>query len=1296
MFLRKLFIWAILCHFLIPSTVIASSNQNQKQEKPVLEQRNYPNFQGQHISTENYHALLQQTFKNYQLFYIPTNKLHRYLQNTTKDGLANIRLTLGNNYAWTMQLQQNELRSATYKAKSLAKKGIVDLAMQPCIYYKGHLQNGASVRLSIDEGFMYGSLSSTSKNGDAINNQTYIEPLRNFVADAPADYFIVYQATDVQVDNNPKHQCLHHQVQQKKAAINPNTTKNGASNTQATTAPLTSNISQRIANPNLPNSPASPAFLEEPECWELIEFAIASDYSLFQEKGSFENVVKYQLSILNVVQAFYEPLYLNVQVSEHVISDCSTCDYWGDSSDPYVLLPDFIAWANDDNADNFDNPHDVGQLWTNKSLSSVIGLADIGTMCSDNKYSLIEDYTNKFSSMTVLSAHELGHSLGADHDLSSYLQIMYPSITSLAMGFGDVSINAINTHIASIDCLTDCPRCPAVTEANYSNYTGTSVSLSWNGQTIRYHITVLELITKQEFLSADVLGQTFNLSNLSPCYGYEVWVEPICNDGSYGPGSIIKIEEVMIDNIVINPLSENDINISWDWVTYPINFEVIHDASNSAVVSTTLTGTNNYTITGLSPCSSYTVNIETDCGNGITGIPSTINFDAVNAYSIYPNLISPNQAEIVFFSDNLNYEFNLKVREQGTTNWLFEEPAAVPNTGGLADAYIVDGLNPCTTYEIELYPICAGGTYGMAQTSTFQTSSIEVKYAVPKNCNPNTATYDLELIVEYNTLSNVSTGFNVNVDGIDYTIDYTASPQVVVIPDIPSSGFYTVDVEVSDLVYPSCNSETSYESLRPTCNCTNIMSESFDACTLPEGWAVSTIGGNPNATWQWGTTSDGHSLNETCMLYFDDDDFDGDGGEVLQITSPTINLMNYEEVTISFDYNFNTIKGEFSLEIWDGIGWQKKSLYNSSNCGFWGCDYPQAQLDLTNYIGPDFQFRFAYDDGGMWDWYIGIDNIELCGFNGLNECAPNVVYPSNLFCTSETQVPSPIIVGNPGGTFSTSSTGLDIDAVTGKINPANSMEGMYNVAYTLPAYPDCVQEQIITITNNCNAYLSLNVLLEGPFSANTGTMSTTLNDEELFPLAQNYHTPPWNYLGNEKIIVRDVIPPTTIDWVLIELYQPNTDDDNITLVARKAALLLANGTVVDADDPRSNLVHFKGVAAGDYYVMIRHRNHLDVMSATPVSLPNSNTPYDFSVIDSMAYGAGQQTLLPYGTYAMYAGDINADGVITYMDANMYQNQLNITNGYVAGDANLDGEVTNNDFEVMQPNIQVIGIHQIRY
>lgn len=224
------------------------------------------------------------------------------------------------------------------------------------------------------------------------------------------------------------------------------------------------------------------------------------------------------------------------------------------------------------------------------------------------------------------------------------------------------------------------------------------------------------------------------------------------------------------------------------------------------------------------------------------------------------------------------------------------------------------------------------------------------------------------------------------------------------------------------------------------------------------------------------------------------------------------------------------------------------------------------------------------------------------------------------------------------------------------------------------------------MANRSTVTAQIKVFLEGAYASNQQMTSLLPNAPyHLLPLDQPYWETPWSYEAVNSCVT--YIPPNAVDWVLVEL---RNAADNFQIVASKAALLLGNGTLTDN---RGTGVTFNA-PQGNYYIVIRHRNHLDIMSEDVIALPNEIV-YDFSDPVLVAEGMAQLTQMPDGIYGMSAGDFNGDGIVSITDFNFYQSQV-LINTYFQTDCTLDGHVTIADFNKYQPNASKIGIPQVRY
>jgi len=102
------------------------------------------------------------------------------------------------------------------------------------------------------------------------------------------------------------------------------------------------------------------------------------------------------------------------------------------------------------------------------------------------------------------------------------------------------------------------------------------------------------------------------------------------------------------------------------------------------------------------------------------------------------------------------------------------------------------------------------------------------------------------------------------------------------------------------------------------------------------------------------------------------------------------------------------------------------------------------------------------------------------------------------------------------------------------------------------------------------------------------------------------------------------------------------------------------------------------------YIVIEHRNHIGIMSPTPVFIENNQLTYDFRNRDSYASVAasGQKEIEP-GVWAMYAGDCDQKNdfgsyQVTGADKIPWQIQNGVFNTYDNEDMNLDGDTNGKD------------------
>ena len=133
--------------------------------------------------------------------------------------------------------------------------------------------------------------------------------------------------------------------------------------------------------------------------------------------------------------------------------------------------------------------------------------------------------------------------------------------------------------------------------------------------------------------------------------------------------------------------------------------------------------------------------------------------------------------------------------------------------------------------------------------------------------------------------------------------------------------------------------------------------------------------------------------------------------------------------------------------------------------------------------------------------------------------------------------------------------------------------------------------------------VQVKIFLEGPYNSTNDEMTTTLGSD--IPLTSPYSEDPRTVTS---------IPADVTDWILVQLRTTDTG----SAIASKSAFLKKDGKII-ADDGTDHIE--MDAQADDYYIVIKHRNHLAVMSANKVTLSrNTSSLYDFTSGSGQFYG----------------------------------------------------------------------------
>ena len=239
---------------------------------------------------------------------------------------------------------------------------------------------------------------------------------------------------------------------------------------------------------------------------------------------------------------------------------------------------------------------------------------------------------------------------------------------------------------------------------------------------------------------------------------------------------------------------------------------------------------------------------------------------------------------------------------------------------------------------------------------------------------------------------------------------------------------------------------------------------------------------------------------------------------------------------------------------------------------------------------------------------------------------------------------------------------------------------------------------------SCNYIeLSAKVLLQGSsLNPNTGEESFMRDDLRLNGLISE--TSPYGDGATASASVRtnDNLGNSMVDWVWVELRNRNNP---MNVIAATSAVLQRDGDIVSTDDNLTTPLIFDGLPVDKYHVVVKHRNHLGVMTATTETLKQGTTLIDFTnATNQITYGGNAQTTFGLQTnkVAMWAGNVNGDNIVQYSGTNPDTpailstvlndpgNFLNFptyaVSGYITDDLNMDG---NTQYSGTTPDTPVI-------
>ena len=319
--------------------------------------------------TSEVSRVLSPVLSNYELIRMEPGEIERQVRTT-----GELRFRFGETDFY-FNLEPHDMRAPNYRAVETGPGGVRQtLPPQPVHTFKGVLAGREDTRgrFNLTDGGVEGVVY-------APEGWVYVEPLRNYLPDAPSGELVVYGHADIRPGEDLK--CGVSLAGRLERGVN------------------------RITAQVTFGAPTN----------YVAEVATEADYEYVQALGGSTEAIREILGILNQVEGVYQSeLLLQLRISfQHA---------WGTEEDPYTarnasdLLAEFANHWNTHYAEKED--YDLAHLWTDRERDDrfIAGLASQSVACNRRSasYGLSTRQTDS-PDKYVTPAHEIGHNFGATH-----------------------------------------------------------------------------------------------------------------------------------------------------------------------------------------------------------------------------------------------------------------------------------------------------------------------------------------------------------------------------------------------------------------------------------------------------------------------------------------------------------------------------------------------------------------------------------------------------------------------------------------------------------------------------------------------------------------------------------------------------------------------------------------------------------------------------------------------------------------------------------------------------------------
>lgn len=461
---------------------------------------------------------------------------------------------------------------------------------------------------------------------------------------------------------------------------------------------------------------------------------------------------------------------------------------------------------------------------------------------------------------------------------------------------------------------------------------------------------------------------------------------------------------------------------------------------------------------------------------------------------------------------------------------------------------------------------------------------------------------------------------------------------------------------------------------------TTAFNENFNSGTLPAGWTIENYLSDA-LTWTITNNTGGYSFNGTYHASVTSNVAAAATTLMKEgLVSPTVNLSSWTygslEFMLSYDDEDLVPSDDYDTArvfIYNGTSWLMLAQFTADVSPLSATvKGALMKYDISSYLNPDFRVKFWYTNGSKRCFYMAVDDVRVRVSN---------TTPIGWLTINGTELQSGIAMPD--------ALGLPLSSLDVQFNSTGINPGTYNAGILITSTDPTNLSTLIPVQFTVGIVVDLKVFLEGSYNSASDLMNTNLNSASLIPLSQPYNptlpyygngNPDWLYAGTESV---SAVPAGVVDWVIVQLRDAANASaaTPATIIpgGTQAGFLLSSGSIV-ARDGVSKLFFPTGFSQ-QLFAVVYHRNHLGIITATPISQTSGIYTYDFTTGSDKVLGESEGYIQIDASpvmWGMMSGDCNASGNINLTDKTAAWTTEAGKRGYCAADTDMNGQADNID------------------